>query len=100
MFKKVCSFLLLLCFLSACGTSQRVQKGPVRPKSFVTPWEYYSKSRPADFTAKDSARVQRVKQVHSTGEDTKSDKTQYIIIGVVVGVVVLGGTVAGILLTR
>ena len=100
MFKKIFSCLLLLSFLSACGTPQRVQKGPVRPKSFVTPWEYYQKSRPAHFTSKDRAEVQKVKQVHTMGEDTKSDKTHYIIIGVVVGVLTIGGTVAGILLTR
>lgn len=92
--------MILLTFTSACGTAQRVQNGPVRPKSFVTPWEYYQKSRTADLRPEDSVEVQKVSQVHTMGEDTRSDKTHYIIIGVIVGVVVIGGTVAGILLTH
>lgn len=100
MLKKIVSSVLLLVFFSACAPSRVSQNGPVRPKPFVTPWEYYQNSRPAVLTPEDKVEVQKAEQVHSTHGETKSDKTQTIIIGVLVGVLVIGGTVAGILLTR
>jgi len=99
MFRKTFFIFLALCFLVSCSGARQVSKGPVKPKPFVTPWEYYQKSRSAVWTPEDGAEVQKT-EVHTLGEDTKSDKTHYIIIGVVVGVVVIGGTVAGILLAK
>ena len=100
MIKKIVSVMIAMSFFASCASTSQVNKGPFKPKSFVTPWEYYSKSRTADFTPEDEAEVRKADAVHTMGDDTKSDKTHYIIIGVVVGVVVIGGTVATILLTR
>ncbi len=95
---KVFSLVLLLAFASACASTQNA-RGPAKPKPFVTPYEYYSKTRPAVMTERDSAYVQKA-AVHSTGEDTKEDHTTAIIIGTLVGVSVIGGTVAGVLLLK
>lgn len=98
MVQKVFSAFLILCLFSACAP-QRAQRGPVTPKSFVTPWEFYQKTRPAVYTPEDEAHVQQA-AVHSTGEDTREDKVNMVLIGSLVGVLVVGGTVAGILLAR
>lgn len=100
--KSCLAILLSLSMLTlACGTTQQAKRvGPVKPKPFVTPWEYYQAARTADFTQDDEAEVQQVEAVHSTHGDTKSDNTQAIIIGLAVGLTVIGGTVAAILLTR
>jgi hypothetical protein len=98
--QKALSLLLLtVFFFSSCASAPHSGNEAPKPRPFVTPWEYYQKSRPAVLTSQDEVRVQKA-EVHSTGEDTSSDKTQMIIIGVLVGVVVIGGTVAGILLTQ
>ena len=98
--KRTLALLLsILIFTTACASSPRAHKPGEKPKSFVTPWEYYQRRRPAVLRPEDEVRVQNT-EVHSTGEDTDSDKTNMIIIGTLVGVVVIGGTVAGILLTR
>lgn len=99
MIKKILSLLILVCFFSACAAAPRSGRGPVTPKPFVTPWEYYQTSRPAVYGENDHATLQRT-AVHSTGEDTKSDKTNMILIGTLVGVLVVGGTVAGILIAK
>jgi len=98
MFRNI-AILVALCFFTACASTPVAKSGPFKPKPFVTPWEYYQKSRPAVMTQEDMAEVQEA-AVHSTGSDTKSDKTGVIIIGVVAGVLAIGGTVAGIMLTR
>jgi len=97
--KKLLSFLLLLAFTSACASTQTAQRGLVKPKPFVTPYEYYSHTRSAVMTEQDRPVVKRT-EVQTSSEDTKEDHTQAIIIGTLVGVSVIGGTVAGILLTR
>lgn len=99
MLKKSLALLILAVFSSACASTQTARSGPAKPKAFVTPYEYYSATRPAVMTPRDSAKVTQA-EVHSTGEDTKEDHTQAIIIGTIVGVSVIGGTVAGILLVR
>jgi hypothetical protein len=99
MIKKLFSLVTLVCFVSACGASTRAGRGPVTPKPFVTPWEYYQASRPADYRPSDQAQVQKT-AVHSTGEDTKSDKVNMVLIGTLVGVLVVGGTVAGVLIAK
>ncbi len=99
MLYKLIALLLLLGSIAGCAGTRSAQPGPVKPKPFVTPYEYYSKTRPAVFGAGDSVRVEKA-AVHSTGEETKDDHTQAIIIGTLVGVSVIGGTVAGILLAR
>ncbi len=99
MFKKILSFLLVISF-TACASAPVAQKGLVKPKPFVTPYEYYRHARPAVMTDQDHMVIQKAEEVHSTGEDTKEDHTQAIIIGTLVGVSVIGGTVAGILLAR
>lgn len=100
--KSCIALLLCVSFLSlACGSATQARRnGPVKPKSFVTPWEYYQGARTADFTDQDEAKVQKVEQVHSTAGDTDEDHHAAIIIGLAVGLTVIGGTVAGILLTR
>jgi len=97
--KKLLSLLLLAIFASACATTQTAQRGPVKPKAFVTPYEYYSHTRSALMTDQDNARVQKT-EVQTNSEDTKEDHHAAIIIGTLVGVSVVGGTVAGILLAR
>jgi hypothetical protein len=99
MIKKLFCLFTLSCFLSACGASTRAGRGPVTPKPFVTPWEYYRTSRPAVYGAGDQATVQKT-AVHTTGEDTKSDKVNMVLVGTLVGVAVVGGTVAGILIAK
>ena len=99
MFRKLFCLALALCFFSACASSQRVQRGPFKPKPFVTPWEYYQNAQPAVFNSGDEVQLQNA-AVHSTGSDTDSDKSHMVLIGILVGVSVVGGTVAGILLTR
>jgi hypothetical protein len=94
------SALLLVAMLSAaCGANRVAQPGPYKPKSFVTPYEYFSHTRPAVFTEKDEMKIRKT-ATQNIGEDTKEDHTQAIIIGTLVGVSVIGGTVAGIMLTR
>lgn len=98
--KRLCSLLIILSFSSlACGGNRQAQRGPITPKSFVTPWEYYQSARTAELRPSDEVKVQKT-EVHSTGEDTPSDKRNIILIGTLVGVVVVGGTVAGILIAR
>ena len=99
MFRNVLSCLLLSAFLSACASVPVAQKGAYKPKAFVTPYEYFSKARPAVATEKDEIVLQKT-SIQSIGEDTKEDHTQAIIIGTLVGVSVVGGAVAGILLAR
>jgi len=94
------ALLMALIFFAACASTQAARQGAVKPKSFVTPWEYYQKTRPAVLTENDPVKVQKAKAVHTTAEDTKSDKTGIIIVGVLVGVLAIGGAVTGILLTR
>lgn len=99
MIKKIISFLVLICFFPACAPSSNARRGPVTPKSFVTPWEYYRNSRPAVYREGDHTSIQKT-AVHSTGEDTHEDKVNMVLVGTLVGVAVVGGTVAGILLTQ
>jgi len=99
MFRSFCLFLALI-FFASCASTQMAKSGPIKPKPFVTPWEYYQKTRPAVLTEEDRVKVQNVEAVHTTGEDTKSDKTGIIIVGVLVGVLAIGGTVAGILIAK
>lgn len=94
--------MVMLVSLGACGSQRQAQRNsqyPVTPKPMVTPWEYYQKARTAELKKEDSAEVQRV-EMQTMGEDTKSDKSHVVLIGVLVGVTVVGGTVAAILLTR
>lgn len=98
MVKKISCLLLLLCF-TACASAPVANKGPYKPKAFVTPYEYYSKTRPALLTGKDEVKVKKVSS-QPMGDDTKEDHTQAILIGTLVGVTVVGGAVAGILLAR
>lgn len=98
MIQKILSLLLLVSF-TACASAPVAQKGPYKPKAFVTPYEYYSKTRPAVLTAKDEVKVQKVAS-QPLSDDTKSDHHQAIIIGTLVGVTVVGGAVAGILLAK
>ena len=100
MIRKLLCLLPLLPFLAACGVSRVTQRGPYKPKAFVTPYEYFSKTRPAVLTAQDEVRIEKTESTQNIGEDTKEDHTQAIIIGTLVGVSVVGGTVAGILLAR
>ena len=86
--------------VSACSTTQSAKGPVVKPKSFVTPWEYYQSTRAAVATPQDDPSVKSVAQVHSTGDDTPEEKSHIMIIGIAVGLVVVGGAVAGILLTR
>jgi hypothetical protein len=97
--KRLFAALAALFFASACASTQVSRSGPVKPKAFVTPYEYYSTARPAVMTERDSARIRNA-AVQPMGDDTKEDHTQAIIIGTLVGVSVIGGTVAGIMLTR
>ena len=99
MIQKLSAFFLVAVFFSACGTNQSAQKGAYKPKAFVTPYEYFSHSRPAVFTEKDEMKIRKT-TTQNIGEDTKEDHTQAIIIGTLVGVSVVGGTVAGILLAK
>ncbi len=97
--KKTLSLSVMLIFTLGCASTPVAPRGPVKPKSIVTPWQYYQKTRPAIWTSEDKGEIQKT-AVHSTGEDTKSDKTGIILIGVLVGVVAVGGAVTAILLTR
>lgn len=100
MLRKIPCLLLLLPFLAACGGNRVSQGGLYKPKAFVTPYEYFSKTRPAVLTAQDEVKYQKTEATQNIGEDTKEDHTQAIIIGTLVGVSVVGGTVAGILLAK
>ena len=100
MIRKILCLLSLLPFLVACGASRVSQRGPYKPKPFVTPYEYFSHTRPAVLTAQDEMKIQKAETTQNIGEDTREDHTQAIIIGTLVGVTVIGGTVAGILLAR
>ena len=84
---------------TACGANRSAQQGAYKPKAFVTPYEYFSHTRPAVFTEKDEVKIQKT-ATQNIGEDTREDHTQAIIIGTLVGVSVIGGTVAGVLLAR
>ena len=99
MIRKISGFLLVAVFFSACSTNHTAQKGAYKPKAFVTPYEYFSHSRPAVYTEQDEMKIRKT-TTQNIGEDTKEDHTQAIIIGTLVGVSVVGGTVAGILLAR
>ncbi|MCC6271832.1 MAG: hypothetical protein IT572_00070 [Deltaproteobacteria bacterium] len=99
MIRKISSLLLLAMLFSACGSNRTAQSGAYKPKAFVTPYEYFSHTRPAVFTEKDEVKIRKT-ATQNIGEDTKEDHTQAIIIGTLVGVSVIGGTVAGILLAR
>ncbi len=99
MFKKILLSALVLIQFSACGVSRQSSTGPLKPKSMVTPWEYYQKARPAVLGSEEEVKIQKA-EVHTMGEDTSSDKTHYIIIGTIVGVAVIGGTVAGLMLAK
>jgi len=57
--KKLLSLLLLAIFASACATTQTAQRGPVKPKAFVTPYEYYSHTRSALMTDQDNVGCKR-----------------------------------------
>ena len=99
MIKKLISLLVLICFFSACAPTQNAMRGPVTPKPFVTPWEYYRNTRPAVYGQGDRADVQKT-AVHATGEDTQEDKVNMVLVGTLVGIAVVGGTVAGILIAK
>ena len=99
MIRNTSLLLLLALFFTACGANRTAQQGAYKPKSFVTPYEYFSHTRPAVFTEKDEMKIRKT-ATQNIGEDTKEDHTQAIIIGTLVGVSVVGGTVAGILLAR
>ena len=100
MIRKIISVVLLAVFCTACASTPLAQKGAYKPKPFVTPYEYFSHTRPAVMTDRDEMRIQKTDTTQNIGEDTKEDHTQAILIGTLVGVSVIGGTVAGILLTR
>jgi hypothetical protein len=100
MIRKILCLLPLLPFLAACGAGRVTQRGPYKPKAFVTPYEYFSHTRPAVMTPEDEVDIQKTESTQNIGEDTKEDHTQAIIIGTLVGVSVIGGTVAGILLAK
>jgi len=99
MIRKISSLLLLATLFAACGSNRTAQSGAYKPKAFVTPYEYFSHTRPAVLTEKDEVKIRKT-ATQNIGEDTKEDHTQAIIIGTLVGVSVIGGTVAGILLAR
>ncbi|MFO1464745.1 MAG: hypothetical protein U1F66_13340 [bacterium] len=99
MVRKISAFLLVAFLFSACGSNRVAQQGAYKPKSFVTPYEYFSHTRPAVLTEKDEMKIRKT-TTQNIGEDTHEDHTQAIIIGTLVGVSVIGGTVAGILATR
>ncbi len=96
MIRKISAFLLGALFLNACGSNHVAQQGAYKPKSFVTPYEYFSHTRPAVMTDQDEMKIRKT-TTQNIGEDTKEDHTQAIIIGTLVGVAVIGGTVGGIL---
>lgn len=96
--QKILSLFLLLTF-TACASAPMAQKGPYKPKPFVTPYEYYSKTRPAVMTEKDEVKLEKVAS-QTIGDDTKEDHHTAIIVGTLVGISVVGGAVAGILLAR
>lgn len=98
MFKKFLSIALLLTFLSACASTPVNRSGAVRPKPFVTPYEYFSQLKPAVQNG-DPDPIRPV-EYQSLGEDTREDHTQAIIIGSLVGVLTIGGVVAGVLLLK
>ncbi|HCU26080.1 MAG TPA: hypothetical protein DF383_13770 [Deltaproteobacteria bacterium] len=100
MFRRVFTLFFLAAFVSACASTPVSQKAAYKPKSFVTPYEYFSKAKPAVATEQDKRVIQRTATVQSIGEETKEDHTQAIIIGTLVGISVIGGTVAGILLAK
>jgi len=100
MIRKIPALLLLAAFFTACGSNHVAQKGVYKPKSFVTPYEYFSHTRPAVLTEQDEMKIRKTEATQNFGEDTKEDHHQAIIIGTLVGVSVIGGTVAGILLAR
>ncbi len=99
MFKKIFLSVLVLIQFTACGASRQSATGPIKPKPMVTPWEYYQKAKPAVLGSEEEVKIQNA-EVHTMGEDTGSDKTHYIIIGTIVGVSVIGGTVAGLMLAK
>ena len=96
--QKILVVLLLLIF-TACASTPVAQKGPYKPKPFVTPYEYYSKRRSAVLTDQDEVKVQKTSS-QPMGDDTKEDHHMAIIIGTLVGVTVIGGVVAGILIAK
>lgn len=97
--KKLCSLLLLSSFFSACASAPVAHRGHYKPKSFVTPIEYFSKTRPAVLTPEDKIKIDKV-EYQAMSEETKEDKHQAILIGTLVGVAVIGGAVAGIMLAK
>jgi hypothetical protein len=99
MSKKFLALFLIVLF-PACASAPVAQQGPFKPKPFVTPYEYYRKTRPAIYTDQDKAQIQKASTSQPIGDDTHEDHHQAIIVGTLVGVAVIGGTVAGILLTR
>lgn len=72
---------------------------PVKPKAMVTPWQYYQSARTAELKSEDNVELQKA-EFRTAGGDTKKDKTGIILIGTLVGVLVVGGAVSAILLTR
>ncbi|MCP5468060.1 MAG: hypothetical protein H7A32_02185 [Deltaproteobacteria bacterium] len=95
----IISVFLFQLALVSCASTGRNARGPVKPKPIVAPWEYYASSEPAVMQVGETPRIQAT-AVQPIGDDTRSDKTHVILIGTLVGVLVVGGTVAGIMLAK
>lgn len=98
MIKKLLSLILLSTLLSACASTPINRQGAIKPKPFITPYEYFSQIKPAVQTEPTPAI--RPVEYQTLGEDTKEDHTQAIVVGSVIGALTIGGIVAGILLLK
>ena len=98
MIKKLLSLTLLATLLSACASTPINRQGAIKPKPFITPYEYFSQIKPAVQTEPTPAI--RPVEYQTLGEDTKEDHTQAIVVGSVIGALTIGGIVAGILLLK
>ncbi len=98
MLKKLLSISLLITLLSACASTPINRQGAIKPKPFITPYEYYSQLKPAVQTGP----TDPIKPVEyqTLGEDTKEDHTQAIVVGSIIGALTIGGIVAGVLLLK
>ncbi len=93
------SVLIFQLFLFNCASTPQNARGPIKPKPMVAPWEYYASTQPAIMHEGETPRMQNM-GVEPLSDDTKSDRTHTILIGTLVGVLVVGGTVAGVLIAK
>lgn len=98
MLKKLSSLLLIATLSGGCASTQVTRSGAVKPKPFVTPYEYFTRLKPA-VQDEIPAPIQPV-AYQSLSEDTREDHTQAIVVGSIIGVLAVGGLVTGILLLK